>query len=112
MSSTASASVRYALPGLVLGAVLIGLAPIFVRLAGVGPTAAAFWRVFFGIKACSINRLKSLRTLSPTPTPADMPSRWALRWFGVAAAFRSRGETLRLLNIRLRGSKTMPKSTG
>ena len=49
MSSTASASVRYALPGLVLGAVLIGLAPIFVRLAGVGPTAAAFWRVFLAL---------------------------------------------------------------
>ena len=47
--STASASVRYALPGLVLGAVLIGLAPIFVRLAAVGPTAAAFWRVFLAL---------------------------------------------------------------
>jgi drug/metabolite transporter (DMT)-like permease len=44
-----SATVRYALPGLVLGAVLIGLAPIFVRLAGVGPTAAAFWRVFLAL---------------------------------------------------------------
>ena len=49
MSSTASAGVRYALPGLVLGAVLIGLAPIFVRLASVGPTAAAFWRVFLAL---------------------------------------------------------------
>lgn len=29
-----------------LGAVLIGLAPIFVRLADVGPAAAAFWRCF------------------------------------------------------------------
>jgi len=47
--SQTSASVRYALPGLVLGAVLIGLAPIFVRLAGVGPTAAAFWRVFLAL---------------------------------------------------------------
>jgi drug/metabolite transporter (DMT)-like permease len=51
MSATASASVRHALPGLVLGAVLIGLAPIFVRLGGVGPTSAAFWRVFLALPA-------------------------------------------------------------
>jgi drug/metabolite transporter (DMT)-like permease len=44
-----SNNVRHALPGLILGAVLIGLAPIFVRLAGVGPTAAAFWRVFLAL---------------------------------------------------------------
>ena len=49
MTYPASAGIRYALPGLVLGAVLIGLAPIFVRLAGVGPTAAAFWRVFLAL---------------------------------------------------------------
>jgi len=33
------------LPALLAGATLIGLAPIFVRLADVGPTAAAFWRL-------------------------------------------------------------------
>lgn len=33
-----------ALLALTVGAVLIGLAPIFVRLADVGPIAAAFWR--------------------------------------------------------------------
>lgn len=33
-----------ALLALSIGAVLIGLAPIFVRLADVGPIAAAFWR--------------------------------------------------------------------
>jgi drug/metabolite transporter (DMT)-like permease len=32
-------------PGLVLGAVLIGFAAIIVRLVEVGPTAAAFWRL-------------------------------------------------------------------
>jgi drug/metabolite transporter (DMT)-like permease len=35
---------RRALAALVTGAVLIGLAPIFVRLIDVGYTAAAFWR--------------------------------------------------------------------
>lgn len=34
-----------ALIGLIAGALCIALAPIFVRLADVGPTAAAFWRV-------------------------------------------------------------------
>lgn len=34
-----------ALPALCVGAVLIGLAPIFVRLSEVGPVASAFWRV-------------------------------------------------------------------
>lgn len=46
---TQTTAARYALPGLILGAVLIGLAPIFVRLADVGPTAAAFWRVFLAL---------------------------------------------------------------
>lgn len=46
---TQTIAARYALPGLILGAVLIGLAPIFVRLADVGPTAAAFWRVFLAL---------------------------------------------------------------
>ncbi len=36
---------RWPLLGLVLGALCIGLAPIFVRLTEVGPTAAAFWRL-------------------------------------------------------------------
>ncbi|MGQ0697986.1 MAG: DMT family transporter [Panacagrimonas sp.] len=35
-----------AFTALSLGAVLIGLAPIFVRLADVGPVACAFWRCF------------------------------------------------------------------
>lgn len=34
-----------ALPALIVGATLIGLAPIFVRLADVGPSAVAFWRL-------------------------------------------------------------------
>ena len=41
--STPAADAR-ALVALSVGAVLIGLAPIFVRLADVGPIAAAFWR--------------------------------------------------------------------
>lgn len=40
-----SATPRWPLCALVLGALCIGLAPIFVRLTDVGPTAAAFWRL-------------------------------------------------------------------
>lgn len=36
---------RPALPSLLVGATLIALSPIFVRLTDVGPTASAFWRV-------------------------------------------------------------------
>jgi drug/metabolite transporter (DMT)-like permease len=36
---------RPALPALLVGATFIALSPIFVRLADVGPTASAFWRV-------------------------------------------------------------------
>ncbi|MDE0854223.1 MAG: DMT family transporter [Nevskia sp.] len=66
MPATASASIRLALPGLVLGAVLIGLAPIFVRLAGVGPTAAAFWRVFLALPVLwLLQRLSTRGTAAP-----------------------------------------------
>ena len=36
---------RPALPALLAGATCIALSPIFVRIADVGPTASAFWRV-------------------------------------------------------------------
>ncbi len=68
LSVSAPAGVRYALPGLVLGAVLIGLAPIFVRLGGVGPTAAAFWRVFLALPL-----LYLLRRLSAAGGAAAAP---------------------------------------
>lgn len=43
MNAAAGADAR-ALTALSVGALLIGLAPIFVRVADVGPIAAAFWR--------------------------------------------------------------------
>ena len=36
---------RLALAALIIGAIAIGLSPIFVRLSDIGPTASAFWRV-------------------------------------------------------------------
>jgi drug/metabolite transporter (DMT)-like permease len=42
---------RAALAALVLGAILMGASPIFVRLADVGPFASAFWRVALALPA-------------------------------------------------------------
>jgi len=40
---------RPALPALLAGATCIALSPIFVRVADVGPTASAFWRVALAV---------------------------------------------------------------
>ena len=40
---------RRALVALFVGALCIGLAPIFVRMGGVGPSAAAFWRTLLAL---------------------------------------------------------------
>lgn len=45
---------RFALPALLLGATAIGMAPIFVRLSQVGPTATAFYRVFLALPALAL----------------------------------------------------------
>lgn len=46
-----SATVSAALPALLLGAVGIAFAPIFVRLSEVGPISTAFWRVCLAMPA-------------------------------------------------------------
>src|SRR5690349_11904592 len=43
-----------ALPALFAGATFIALSPIFVRLADVGPTASAFWRVALAAPLLSV----------------------------------------------------------
>jgi drug/metabolite transporter (DMT)-like permease len=85
MTATAAASVRYALPGLMLGAVLIGLAPIFVRLAAVGPTAAAFWRVFLALPVLFL--LQRFGVAPPRPAPAHRGDGKQILWLaGLAFA--------------------------
>lgn len=69
---------RQALPALILGAVLIGLAPIFVRLADVGPSAAAFWRLGLALPVLG---LLLWRLPQPPPEP-QAPAR--LRWLWLA----------------------------
>lgn len=59
---------RPALPALLVGATFIALSPIFVRLADVGPTASAFWRVAL---AAPLLWLLLLATRRAAPLPVD-----------------------------------------
>jgi drug/metabolite transporter (DMT)-like permease len=56
---------------LVLGAMAIGFAPIFVRLSEVGPTATAFWRV-----ALAFPPLLIWARLSADASPTGAASHW------------------------------------
>lgn len=49
MTLRRSPTERAALVVLVLGACLIGLAPILIRLTGTGPAAGGFWRMFLAL---------------------------------------------------------------
>jgi drug/metabolite transporter (DMT)-like permease len=69
-----------ALPALIVGAVLIGLAPIFVRLVEVGPSAAAFWRLALALPLLAV----MMRLRSPVVTGG---ARGALRWLWLAGLF-------------------------
>lgn len=48
---SATRTLPTAIPGLALGAILIGLAAIIVRLVDLGPSAVAFWRLAIAIPA-------------------------------------------------------------
>lgn len=56
---------------LVVGACVIGLAPIFVRLSGAGPAATGFWRLFFALPLLAMPSWRSREGLPP-------PSRFAV----------------------------------
>lgn len=79
-----------ALPALILGATLIGLAPIFVREAEVGPTAVAFWRLALAAPVLALWFWRTPRT-PRTPALAEARPRsgpphslpWGL-WLGGA----------------------------
>lgn len=61
-----------ALVGLIAGALCIAMAPIFVRLADVGPSAAAFWRVALAAPVLWLLWL-----------PRREPLSWSLIWPGI-----------------------------
>jgi drug/metabolite transporter (DMT)-like permease len=67
------------LAALVVGAVAMGLSPIFVRLADVGPFTSAFWRV-----ALALPVLYGWMRLSEHGQPAVRPFSRATLWAGLA----------------------------
>jgi len=56
---------------LVLGACVIGVAPILVRLSGAGPAATGFWRLVFALPLLALPSLRSREGLPP-------PTRFAM----------------------------------
>lgn len=71
-----------ALVALLVGATCIALSPIFVRLADVGPTASAFWRVALAAPV-----------LWPLAALAPRPGAWRASWpLLVAAGFAFAGD--------------------
>lgn len=73
---------RNALPALIAGAVLIGLAPIFVRWTEVGYTATAFWRAALSLPFLAL-LMQPWR--KPTAVPERPPN--ALKWLLLAGLF-------------------------
>jgi len=61
---------RLAFPALILGAAALGLGPIFVRLADVGPVASAFWRLTLSLPLLLLllNLRREERTDAPPPS--------------------------------------------
>jgi drug/metabolite transporter (DMT)-like permease len=81
---------RRALAALFCGAVLIGFAPIFVRLADVGYTAIAFWRTALSLPVLLPLWLASARTAtegSPAGRARPDDSRGAIGWLWLAGFF-------------------------
>lgn len=70
-----------ALAALFCGATFIALSPIWVRVADVGPTASAFWRV-----ALAVPLLWGVVALTPRAGSAARRERWLLAAAGLAFA--------------------------
>jgi drug/metabolite transporter (DMT)-like permease len=70
-----------AFAALVVGAMVMGLSPIFVRLADVGPFTSAFWRV-----ALALPVLYAWMRVSDRGLPAAPKMSRATMWVGVAFA--------------------------
>ena len=67
MSEGAGQSDLRALAALITGAVLIGLAPIFVRLSDVGLTAIGFWRMALALPLLAVLMLRETGTVRIYP---------------------------------------------
>lgn len=80
----AAAIERRALAGLLAGAILIGFAPIFIRLIDVGYTAAGFWRVFLSLPFLWVLWRRGKRAAGPG---APAASRAPLKGLFIAGLF-------------------------
>lgn len=73
---------RLALAALLVGATAIGVAPIFVRVSELGPTATAFYRQGLSLPVLGLWLLHA-RTAGPTPTRLAGRGLWALAAAGL-----------------------------
>jgi drug/metabolite transporter (DMT)-like permease len=64
-------SYRKAMAVLIIGACIIGFAPIFVRLSSAGPAATGFWRLAFALPILALLALKAGR--DSTTNPLTLP---------------------------------------
>lgn len=63
---------RFALAALLVGAVLIGASPVFVRLSELGPMATAFYRPFLAIPALALWMFAERDSVTPARRPAGI----------------------------------------
>lgn len=66
---------------LVLGAMAMGISPVFVRFAEVGPFTSAFWRVGFALPLLWL--WARLEPVAPDATAPDASARWSVFLAGV-----------------------------
>ncbi len=79
-SQLTSLSLPFAFATLVMGAIAMGVSPVFVRFSEVGPFASAFWRVFLALPVLLIWAWWELRVKNKTLKIA-FPS--AVLWSGL-----------------------------
>ena len=58
---------RFAFPALILANIMLSLGPVLVRLADVGPVAAAFWRLTLALPVLLLLAIPRLTRTPPTP---------------------------------------------
>ncbi|MBW3583540.1 MAG: DMT family transporter [Euryarchaeota archaeon] len=75
--------IRFALPALLLGAVGIGLAPLFVRVSEVGLVATAFWRLFFALPLLFLYFHNSPLPEAPRRAPSSLRDHLLIAMSGV-----------------------------
>lgn len=86
LSHPLSASSRNGLVVLIIGAIAIGLAPIFVRVSEVGPSATAFWRLTLAFPVLyALSLSSSSRRRDKTTATENTKGKSRGAWLPVAA---------------------------